>query len=239
MATTPKEEFDADVLWVLKQIKKKYLSGEDICVKKDICFETTNSTLPPSTQLDVLHYLKTLGAISLQYSPFPNSVVGTAEFYKSFSLDKPFNSYISITILQPKFDEVYEKNDVLQNNITNLKSNLVFDKANGVLIFGNIRLAFHKGTLTKEGNPLKLFKFLWEVRFHERKGRNIQVGKTTQAHDVAREIGLIEYASNYARNPKTKEKLLSLIKGINKGFRSKKLPAHIVTKSGIQLVIKE
>src|SRR3989344_2875469 len=117
-------------------------------------------------------------------------------------------------------------------------SKVRFNALNAVIIYGDVRHAFHKGD-RDDAMRLKLFKLLWEHRQVKKNGNVKTKGEMMQAGYLAAQTGISFDASSFARNNKAKEALKGLIKNTRRVLKDKNIPIKIVRKNGVLLVVEE
>jgi len=104
MDLTPEEKFNQVVWWALQEIKKESLATPK---EKCVYFEpqsSDNLNLSIIDQRRALKLLEKEGTINIQNEKYPLGIMGVgAELYNW----KPIGYFLNI--LQPKFDEIYEK----------------------------------------------------------------------------------------------------------------------------------
>ncbi len=109
-----------------------------------------------------------------------------------------------------------------------------FDLQNGVVRYGSYTHKFHRND-----NRLQLFRSLWSERRYLKKGKETHKGEIFPPEKYAVGLNLVSSVKNFTQNKQAQGELFSLIKGINRNLRDKKIPAHIERENGIQLVVSE
>jgi hypothetical protein len=117
-------------------------------------------------------------------------------------------------------------------------SKMKFDSQNGVLRYGDVTHAFHKGQRGEEIRIL-FFRHLWDEKRLIKKGVEKISGTLRAPAYFAVQLDLVSDVSTFARDKKAKDRLSGFIKGINKILKQKGFPALIERKGGVQLVVNE
>lgn len=133
-------------------------------------------------------------------------------------------------VLPPSTFTVNE--DKLLGSKSNNKS-VTFDWSR-TIAFKEKRHVFHSGSK----HPINFFKLLWDNRREAKGNKLARRGEPRPASYYAVQLGIITYASAYEQNKQAKTKVSDLIKGLNKAFRAKKIPAKVSSSGGVLLEIK-
>lgn len=124
--------------------------------------------------------------------------------------------------------------DVLRDTVLPLGKKIVYFDEKRTITFKDKRHVFHTGS-GKRGLPLRFFKILWKNRSEKTRGKS---GNRQTDSYYAQQLDLTDDSYVYKNSPELQQKVSNLIKGLNRIFTAKKIPARVTTDGGVLLEIK-
>lgn len=209
--------FLSDIYVLNDSLLKQFILKE-----KDISEEIEESAVKVKASLQSLKRGGILREVIIGYVPVGTVPASNAVFSSHRNIDCPDIGY-KLTINKAKFERAIFHLETRPSNEFN------YDSLNRIFSWNGMIHKFRKNSWQH-----KLFDSLWVERKHIKNNKVSKEGMILPMDVYAKRIGLATNQNDYE---KKKTEFTNKIKGINKSFSDKGIPAHIERKNGIQLVI--